>query len=450
MCICGCVCACAHRSVSKALSSSAYTPMASTFFSLVFLFISFCGLASSRPLPVPLLNETSNSNDNSQEPKQNPIVQAPNQFQQSSNASRRELGYYTTSCETGNPIDDCWRCDSNWESNRKKLADCAIGFGRDAIGGRDGEFYIVTDASDDDPVTPKPGTLRHAVIQSEPLWIIFSCDMNIVLKEELLMNSYKTIDGRGHEVHISHGPCITVQDVSNVIIHGIHVHDCKPAGNAMVRDSPTHYGYRTISDGDGISLFGARDVWVDHVSLARCTDGLFDAIMGSTAITVSNSFFTQHDKVMLLSHADDYTADKTMQATIAFNHFGEGLVQRMPRCRHGYFEIVNNDYTHWEMYAIGGSAAPTINSKGNRYTAPFNPNAKDVTMRMDTPESQWESWEWRSEGDLFVNGAFFIPSGAGASSNYGKAATIGPKSSSLVGTMTANAGALACRAGSAC
>ncbi|KAH6556830.1 hypothetical protein KP509_1Z152600 [Ceratopteris richardii] len=274
--------------------------------------------------------------------------------------------------------------------------------------------------------------------------------MNIVLKEELLMNSYKTIDGRGHEVHISNGPCITVQFVTNIIIHGIHVHDCKRAGNTMVRSSPTHVGYRTISDGDGISLFGAQHVWVDHVSFARCTDGLFDAVMGSTAITVSNSYFTQHNKVMLLSHSDDYVADKSMQATVAFNHFGEGLVQRMPRCRHGFFEIVNNDYTHWEMYAIGGSAAPTINSKGNRYAAPANPFAKDVTMRMDSAESKWQTWDWRSEGDLFLNGAFFVPSGAGASSNYGKAASIGPKSSSLVGVLTANAGALSCKAGSVC
>lgn len=64
--------------------------------------------------------------------------------------------------------------------------------------------------------------------------------------------------------------------------------------------------------------------------------------------------------------------------TIAFNHFGEKLVQRMPRCRRGYIHIVNNDFTEWEMYAIGGSANPTINSQGNRYTAPFNPNAKEV------------------------------------------------------------------------
>jgi pectate lyase len=34
---------------------------------------------------------------------------------------------------------------------------------------------------------------------------------------------------------------------------------------------------------------------------------------------------------MLLGHSDSYTQDKDMQVTIAFNHFGEGLVQRMPR-----------------------------------------------------------------------------------------------------------------------
>ena len=51
-------------------------------------------------------------------------------------------------------------------------------------------------------------------------------------------------------------------------------------------------------------------------------------------LITSSSFFTWFiglGQVMLLSHSDDYVADKTMQATIAFNHFGEGLVQRMPR-----------------------------------------------------------------------------------------------------------------------
>jgi len=368
--------------------------------------------------------------------------------ERSINSSRRELSYL--SCGTGNPIDDCWRCDPDWENNRKRLADCAIGFGRNAIGGQSGRFYLVTDPNDYDAVDPRPGTLRHAVIQTEPLWIIFQRDMVIQLKEELIMNSYKTIDGRGANIHIANGPCITVQYVKHIIIHGIHIHDCKPAGNAMVRDSPGHYGWRTISDGDGVSIFGASNIWVDHCSLSSCADGLIDAIMGSTAITISNNFMTHHDKVMLLGHNDDYTPDVNMQVTVAFNHFGERLVQRMPRCRHGYFHVVNNDYTHWEMYAIGGSANPTINSQGNRFLAPTNRFSKEVTKREYTPQSVWRQWNWRSEGDLMLNGAFFIRSGAGASSSYSKASSLSARPSSLVASLTGNAGVLTCRKGSRC
>ena len=279
------------------------------------------------------------------------------------------MGYF--SCGTGNPIDDCWRCEHNWQSNRKRLADCGIGFGRNAIGGRDGRYYVVTDPGDDDPVNPKPGTLRHAVIQDAPLWIVFKRDMVITLKQELIMNSFKTIDGRGVNVHIANGACITVQFVTNVIIHGLHIHDCKPTGNAMVRSSPSHFGWRTMADGDAISIFGSSHIWVDHNSLSNCADGLVDAVMGSTAITISNNHFAHHNEVhffteflfnylvlsplfflilggyqyqsvhhgwwwlskqvMLLGHSDSYARDKQMQVTIAYNHFGEGLIQRMPR-----------------------------------------------------------------------------------------------------------------------
>ncbi|RXH78487.1 hypothetical protein DVH24_002005 [Malus domestica] len=392
---------------------------------------------------------------------------------------RRKLGYF--SCGTGNPIDDCWRCDPNWHKNRKRLADCGIGFGRNAIGGRDGRFYVVTDPNDDDPVNPRPGTLRHAVIQTKPLWIVFKRDMVIRLKQELIMNSFKTIDGRGVNVHIANGGCITIQFVTNIIIHGLHIHDCKPTGNALVRSSPTHFGWRTMADGDAVSIFGSSHIWVDHNSLSNCADGLVDAVMGSTAITISNNHMTHHNEVMLLGHSDSYTRDKQMQVTIAYNHFGEGLIQRMPRCRHGYFHVVNNDYTHWEMYAIGGSAEPTINSQGNRYAAPTNPFAKEVyiavliistfqlvlvyhhnnrslmmnytvkvTKRVETAATKWKNWNWRSEGDLLLNGAYFTPSGAGASASYARASSLGAKSSAMVGAITSGSGALPCRRGHPC
>ncbi|KAG6758542.1 hypothetical protein POTOM_038900 [Populus tomentosa] len=343
-------------------------------------------------------------------------------------------------CQTGNPIDDCWRCDSNWANNRQRLADCAIGFGQGSLGGRGGQIYVVTDSSDQDPANPKPGTLRYGVIQDQPLWIIFSSNMVIKLKHELIFNSYKTIDGRGANVHITGNGCITLQYISHIIIHNIHVHHCKPSGNTNIAASPTHVGWRGRSDGDGISIFGAQKIWIDHCSLSYCTDGLIDAIMGSTGITISNNHFTHHDEVMLLGHDDKYALDTGMQVTIAFNHFGQGLVQRMPRCRRGYIHVVNNDFTAWEMYAIGGSANPTINSQGNRYTAPTDDNAKEVTKRVDTNDGDWAGWNWRTDGDIMVNGAFFVPSGAGLSAQYSKASSVEPKSAGLIQQLTLNAG----------
>lgn len=192
------------------------------------------------------------------------------------------MGFF--SCGTGNPIDDCWRCVPDWHHNRKRLADCGIGFGRNSIGGRDGGFYVVTDSSDDDLDNPRPGTLRYAVIQDRPLWIVFKHDMVIRLKKGLIMKSYKTIDGRGVNVHIAHGGCITIHFATNIIIHGLHIHDCKPTENA---------------DGDAISISGSSHIWVDHNSLSNCTDGLVDAVLGSTAITISNNYFTDHNEVHL-------------------------------------------------------------------------------------------------------------------------------------------------------
>jgi len=82
---------------------------------------------------------------------------------------------------------------------------------------------------------------------------------------------------------------------------------------------------------------------------------------------------------MLFGAHDSSTIDELMQITLAFNHFGKRLIQRMPRCRLGFIHVVNNDYTHWEMYAIGGSKHPTIISEGNRFIAPHNIFAKEVT-----------------------------------------------------------------------
>lgn len=217
-------------------------------------------------------------------------------------AARRRKNRKKGPCIANNPIDRCWRCKADWAENRQRLADCPLGFGRKTTGGKGGEIYVVTDASDDDLVNPKKGTLRHAVIQKEPLWIIFERSMVIRLSEELLVYSNKTIDGRGHQVHIANGAGIMLQFVHNIIIHGLYFHNIHPGNGGMIRDSTTHYGQRTRSDGDAISLFGATNIWLDHISLRHCTDGMIDVIEKSTAVTISNCHMTDHDEVININN----------------------------------------------------------------------------------------------------------------------------------------------------
>ncbi|GJX04937.1 probable pectate lyase 12, partial [Tanacetum coccineum] len=55
-----------------------------------------------------------------------------------------------------------------------------------------------------------------------------------------------------------------------------------------------------------------------------------------------------------------------VKVIIGFNHFGEQLLQRMAECRRGCIHVVNDVYLQWEMYAIGKSGNPTINSPGDQ------------------------------------------------------------------------------------
>ena len=68
-----------------------------------------------------------------------------------------------------------------------------------------------------------------------------------------------------------------------------------------------------------------------HNTLSRSEDGLIDVTLGSTFVTISNNWFRDHDKVMLLGHDDDYKDDKIMKVTVVYNRFGPNCHQRMPR-----------------------------------------------------------------------------------------------------------------------
>jgi pectate lyase len=356
-----------------------------------------------------------------------------------------------TKVHGSNIIDRCWRRQPNWAANRQRLAVCSVGFAGKMRQNRGAGVirYTVTDPGDD-PVRPRPGTLRYgATVLAGKVWITFSRSMHIRLAQPLFVKSFTAIDGRGADVHIAGGAGIVLYQVRSVIVHGLHIHDCRsqPQGPA-VRPGGAVQPVAGGMDGDAIRLVSSTKVWIDHNSLSRCEDGLVDVTVGSTDVTISNNWFFNHDKVMLLGHDDGHAADSRMRVTVAFNRFGPNVNQRMPRIRHGYAHVVNNLYMGWKDYAIGGSMGPSVKSQGNLFMASGPADNEKVTRRM--PVAGRDGGDWASIGDSFENGAFFKQTGSRVRPNYNKHQAFAAASSNEVRSLTKDAGVLRCSVGSAC
>jgi pectate lyase len=347
-----------------------------------------------------------------------------------------------------NIIDGCWRGQRDWAVNRQRLATCSVGFAGKMHQNRGPGVaaYTVTDPGDD-PVRPRPGTLRYAAtVLPGKVWITFQRSMHIRLAQPLFLKSFTAIDGRGADVHIAGGAGIVLDKVTDVVVHGLHLHDlgAQPSGPVVVPGGSVET--KTGADGDAIRLVASSKVWIDHNTLSRCEDGLIDVTVGSTDVTISNNWFLNHDKVMLLGHDDGYDEDRRMRVTVAFNRFGPNVNQRMPRIRHGYAHVVNNFYDGWRDYAIGGSMGPSVKSQGNLFVASGRDN-RNVTRRMPVAG---DDWDWHSVGDSFQNGAFFTQTGSRVPPNYNRHQAFPAAKSNEVTSLTKDAGALRCLVGSAC
>ncbi|GMI79113.1 hypothetical protein like AT5G09280 [Hibiscus trionum] len=274
-----------------------------------------------------------------------------------------------------NVIDKCWRGNPLWRSHRQQLAKCSVGFVGKMTNniGKDVVKYKVIDPSDD-PLNLKQGTLRYGTT------MIKGNRQSMDHLQKQHANHVAEATSRSVDVHITGSGCLMVYHATDIIIHGLRIHHCKsqPPSTVMGPDSKViHLGQM---DGDAIRLVTARKVWIDHNTLYECQDGLLDVTRGSTDVTVSNNWFRNQDKVMLLGHDDGHLRDRNMKVIVIFNHFGPNCNQRIPRVRHGYAHEANDFYQGWEQYAIGGSMSPSIKSEANFFVAP-NADNKEVTWR---------------------------------------------------------------------
>ena len=74
-----------------------------------------------------------------------------------------------------------------------------------------------------------------------------------------------------------------------------------------------------------------------------------------------------------------------------------------------------------------------------------------MTKRDYAAEWEWKRWTWRSEGDLMMNGAFFVQSGDPSKKrSFSRHDMIKAKPGSFVTRLTRFAGALNCEVGQKC
>ncbi|KAF3438418.1 hypothetical protein FNV43_RR21180 [Rhamnella rubrinervis] len=213
------------------------------------------------------------------------------------------------------------------------------------------------------PINPKPGTLRYGVSMLKgKVWITFQRDMTITLQKPFLISSFTAIDGRGAVVHIAGNACLVIFKVNNMIKKS------KKNRYTEVYALGQHIDMSAHKEAPLTSLHMQRilDVWIDHNTLFACHDGRLDVTRGSTGVTISNNWFREQDKVMLLGDDDGYLRDKNMKVTVMYSHFEPNCNQRMPRIRHGYAHVAYNLYLGWSQYATGslGGSTPVIASRG--------------------------------------------------------------------------------------
>lgn len=213
---------------------------------------------------------------------------------------------------------DGTKCQFTPCAQGNRLPICAVGFAAGTTGGAGGPYYTVNRSDDDDdPGNPIPGSLRHAVNFAAQnrggAWIIFNDSMVIKLHEKLWIGSNTTIDGRGVNVTII-GKGLVLARVENVILHNLEVMCTGQSDTVHIYD-------------------GSHHVWIDHLSSHDGNLGLVSVLNGSTDVTISNCYLSNHNFNMLLGASDEDEVDQILRVTVYRNWF-DSSSQRMPHCRY--------------------------------------------------------------------------------------------------------------------
>jgi pectate lyase len=210
--------------------------------------------------------------------------------------------------------------------------------------------------------------------------------------------SNKTIVGVGSDSGIRggiriHGESLT-ERISNVIIRNLHVDGT------------------TTDIEDGIQIFFAHHVWIDHVDVFDAPDGNLDVTHGSDNVTISSSIFhytdaapADHRFSNLIGHDDDNQAEDQGRLRVTFHHnwWADNVVERMPRMRFGHVHLLNNYYSSGgNNYCIGAGVEARVIVENNAFAGVNDPNIlydDEPSAGLTASGNQYEDTKGLQNGD---------------------------------------------------
>ncbi|TIX50702.1 hypothetical protein [Alteraurantiacibacter aquimixticola] len=283
------------------------------------------------------------------------------------------------------------------------------GFARQAgtTGGVGQRLWRVTNAKDDRR-SPPEGSLRHAIAGARAAgggYILFDLpadERELVLAAPLRPGSNVTLDGGCSQPRIidpSAGSAFYLAGVANLVLTGFAI---------------TQTGFEDLEEsGDCVTVRGGADrIWFAFMALSACRDGMIDITgsegRGQGRFTISDSRFSEHDKVMLIdgggASGESCFAlpDKPLQVQLSVlrNSFTE-VAQRIPRVSgSAYVHFYGNDVAFAPRQRASGAWSGAYGSlvtqggrllvERNRYRSPdsarrYRATASQALERADAP-----------------------------------------------------------------
>ncbi|OGM43260.1 pectate lyase C [Aspergillus bombycis] len=269
----------------------------------------------------------------------------------------------------------------------------AEGFGANAVGGRQGEVYVVSNLNDSGE-----GSLRDAVSQSGRI-VVFSVGGVIEITDRIVVSKQVTILGQ-----TAPGDGITVYgngwSFSN-------------ADDAIVRYIRIRMGKGGSSGKDAMGIADGKNMIFDHVSVSWGRDETFSINGDVTNVTIQNSIIAQG----LQTHSCGGLMQTDGGVSLFRNLYIDNKT-RNPKVK-GVNEFTNNVIYNWGGgggYIAGGSEGESnVNVIGNYFISGPSTSVTAFTRGNENFHAYVETNYYDSDKDGTLNGSEL----GVASSNYG-------------------------------